>query len=298
MKKILLTGVSGYLGSNLLEKINKKNYLILGVDKKISNHRFKNYKFLKSDLRNLKLPNSFKPDVIIHLGSLNSEKFYRKETFNSYDIDINSTLKICKIASKYKVKNLIFASSEWVYGDNNRLKSLNEKININRNLLSSFYALSKIICEDLIKIFYKNKLISNYIILRLGIFYGERKKPNSAVEGIFKDIKEDKKVIVNSSLNSSRKFIHVEDVSDAIIKSINIKKPYTINIAGNRLVSLRQIMDYSSKIINKKYYAQSLNKKNFVSRNISNKISKNVLNWQPKIDLYNGLIRLKKYLNV
>lgn len=297
MKKILLTGVSGYLGSNLLNKINKKKFIVLGVDKKKSNHKYKNYQFLKSDLKSLELPNSFKPDIIIHLGSLNSEKFYRNDTFNSYNMDISSTIKVCEIASKYNVKNLIFASSEWVYGDHNKKKLLLENRYINNNLLLSFYALSKIICEDLIKIFYRNKLIKNYIILRLGIFYGERKKPNSAVEGIFRDIKDGKKVIVNSSINSSRKFLHVNDVSNSIIKSINIKKPYTINIGGEELISLKQIMKCSSKILNKKYLAYSLNKK-FISRNISTKLSKNILKWKPDVNLYDGLKKIKKYLNI
>jgi UDP-glucose 4-epimerase len=291
MAKILITGTSGYLGSNLINKLSHKKYNILGIDKK-KNLNNKHVKFLQTDIRKLKIPKSFYPDVIIHVGSLNSEKFYKKNAIGSYNLDINSTLKILEIASAYKVKNLIFASSEWVYGDHNKYKILKENTLIDKNSIKSFYALSKIISEDLIKIFYENKLIKNYIILRLGIFYGKREKPNSAVEGIFNDIKNNKEVIINGSLKSSRKFIYVDDISQAIIKCINLKKPHTLNIAGTSLISLKEIIKNSAKVLKKDYLVKNYNKNNLVIRNISNKLSKKILRWHPEIGFYKGLKKL------
>jgi nucleoside-diphosphate-sugar epimerase len=290
--KILITGTSGYLGGNLVNKLSHKNYNILGVDKKKNLNNIKNSKFLKTDIRKLKIPKSFYPDVIIHVGSLNSEKFYKKNPIGSYNLDINSTLKVLEIASAYKVKNLIFASSEWVYGDHNKYKILRENTLIEKSAIKSFYALSKIISEDLIKIFYENKLIKNYIILRLGIFYGKRKKPNSAVEGIFNDIKNNKEVIINGSLKSSRKFIHVDDISQAIIKSINLKKPHTLNIAGTSLISLKEIIKNSATILKKNYLVKNYNKNNLVVRNVSNKLSKKILRWHAEIGFFKGLKKL------
>jgi UDP-glucose 4-epimerase len=292
MQKILITGTSGYLGSNLINKLSHKKYNILGVDKKKNLNGNKHVKFLQTDIRKLKIPNSFYPDVIIHVGSLNSEKFYKKNPIGSYKLDINSTLKILEIAAAYKVKNLIFASSEWVYGDHNKYKILKENMLIDKNTIKSFYALSKIISEDLIKIFYENKLIKNYIILRLGIFYGKRKKPNSAVEGIFNDIKNNKEVIINGSLKSSRKFIHVDDISKAIIKSINLKKPHTLNIAGTSLISLKQIIKNSANVLKKIYLVKNYNKNNLVVRNVSNKLSKKILRWHAEIGFFKGLKKL------
>jgi len=292
MMKILITGTSGYLGGNLINKLSHKNYNILGVDKKKNLNNIKNGKFLKTDIRKLTIPKSFYPDVIIHVGSLNSEKFYKKNPIGSYNLDINSTLKVLEIASAYKVKNLIFASSEWVYGDHNKYKILKENMLIDKNTIKSFYALSKIISEDLIKIFYENKLIKNYIILRLGIFYGKRKKPNSAVEGIFNDIKNNKEVIINGSLKSSRKFIHVDDISQAIIKSINLKKPHTLNIAGTSLISLKEIIKNSATILKKNYLVKNYNKNNLVVRNVSNKLSKKILRWHAEIGFFKGLKKL------
>lgn len=292
MMKILITGTSGYLGGNLVNKLSHKNYNILGVDKKKNLNNIKNSKFLKTDIRKLKIPKSFYPDVIIHVGSLNSEKFYKKNPIGSYNLDINSTLKVLEIASAYKVKNLIFASSEWVYGDHNKYKILRENTLIEKSAIKSFYALSKIISEDLIKIFYENKLIKNYIILRLGIFYGKRKKPNSAVEGIFNDIKNNKEVIINGSLKSSRKFIHVDDISQAIIKSINLKKPHTLNIAGTSLISLKEIIKNSATILKKNYLVKNYNKNNLVVRNVSNKLSKKILRWHAEIGFFKGLKKL------
>lgn len=292
MQKILITGTSGYLGSNLINKLSHKKYNILGVDKKKNLNNNKHVKFLQTDIRKLKIPKSFFPDVIIHAGSLNSEKFYKKNPIGSYNLDINSTLKILEIASAYKVKNLIFASSEWVYGDHNKYKILKENTLIEKSAIKSFYALSKIISEDLIKIFYENKLIKNYIILRLGIFYGKRKKPNSAVEGIFNDIKNNKEVIINGSLKSSRKFIHVDDISQAIIKSINIKKPYTLNIVGTSLISLKEIIKNSATILKKNYLVKNYNKSNLVVRNVSNKLSKKILRWHAEIGFFKGLKKL------
>jgi len=290
MKTILVTGASGFLGSNLISYLLDKNYYVIGVDKKKNFLINKKFYFINSSLDNLHI-NKRKIDIIIHLAAFSGEKFFLDNPVIKIVEEIKSLNNIINIAKKNNVKNFIFSSSEWVYGDYFKKKIFEKDFYKDCNI-SSYYSLSKRFAEDIIRIQYKKKILNNYAILRLGIIYGKREYANSAVEGIFNDIKNNKKVIINGSLKSSRKFIYVDDISKAIIKSINLKKPHTLNIAGTSLISLKQIIKNSANVLKKNYLVKNYNKNNLVVRNVSNKLSKKILRWHAEIGFFKGLKKL------
>lgn len=289
-KNILITGSSGFVGSFLKKKLTKNNFVI-GLDFLKDEYKNKNYKFFKVNINNdltSKL-NKFKIDTVIHLAAVSKDKLFREDIKNSYENNIISTLNIIKFAQIKNISNFIFASSEWVYGDHNKNKLLNENTYINRSKIKSGYGISKLICEDLIINSFNSNLIKNYVILRFGIIYGPRPQPASVVEGLIKEILKDDKIIINGSAKTSRKFIYINDLVNGITKAINLKKPVILNLGHTDLVSIKQII----KIINnnfrfnKKYIVQ--NPSQPVIRNVSNNLAKKILKWKPRYNIQKGI---------
>ena len=168
MKNIILTGACGFVGSFLKKELIKKNYFVIGVDKIKDNFSNPKYKFIKFNLDNANLDKKFnkiKIDFIIHLSAISTEKLFNLDPKKSFSSNIHSTLNLLDFASKKKVDNFIFASSEWIYGNDNGNKKLDENLIINRNKIISSYGISKLIGEDLIINFYKkviDKIIDNF----------------------------------------------------------------------------------------------------------------------------------------
>ena len=155
------------------------------------------------------------------------------------------------------------------------------------------YALTKIIGE---KMLLKSSSFFKTIILRFGIIYGERKSNWSAVESIFNNVKN-KKIINIGSLRTSRRFIHVKDICEGIIKSIKLKKFNVINLQGAELITLKKIISISKSILKKKFLVTESNKKNPSVRNISSYSSNKKINFRPKISLKEGLTNLNNFFN-
>lgn len=130
MKKILVTGGLGYIGSHTSVLLLQSGYEVVIMDnlsnskievvdkiKKITN---KDFKFYKEDLRNEKvLDDIFKKeniDAVIHFAGLKAVGESVKKPLLYYQNNLDSTLTLCKIMNKYNVKKLVFSSSATVYG--------------------------------------------------------------------------------------------------------------------------------------------------------------------------------------
>tara|TARA_X000000950_G_scaffold288808_1_gene407545 strand:+ start:2770 stop:3678 length:909 start_codon:yes stop_codon:yes gene_type:complete len=293
-KNILITGASSFVAKNLIKNFNKKNYLLTLSDIK-TDHKSKN--FIISDLNKLKINHikSKKVDHIIHLGAVSTAQNFANNIKKSYETNILSILNILEIAKAKKSKTIIFASSEWVYGQKtNRSQKENDIVDV--ETLGSSYALSKRVGEDFLK-YYCTLYNIKLIILRFGIIYGNKDVNLCAVESIFKSLKDNNNEITVGSLKSSRRFIHVSDICAAIFKSLKLETNQVLNISGDEIISMKDIIEISSQILKIKPNIIEQDKNNISVRNPSNSKAKKILGWKPKMTLKKGLISFNKYLD-
>src|SRR5262249_8241749 len=144
----------------------------------------------------------------------------------------------------------IFASSEWVYGDWKDASIVKDEDSlIDVQALNSEYALSKLVSEVNLRQKYQYGFC-DVAILRFGIIYGPREKNWSAVESVFNAVKTQDEVTVGS-LKTGRCFIHVDDIVVGIIASLGLKGFNVINLEGEGLITLGQIIETSKKILGK-----------------------------------------------
>jgi len=110
---ILITGSESFLAKHLKKILKTKKIKFTGVDNIKSKDSIK-YDILKKDFDKV-IPKGTK--TIIHLAAISSTNDFKKNPKKAFDININGTFNLIRAASKKKVKKIIFASSEWVYGE-------------------------------------------------------------------------------------------------------------------------------------------------------------------------------------
>ena len=240
MKKILITGCGGYIGTELVKKLLKsKKYFLIGID----NNYFQNsvikktkynkkFKFIKTDIRNLNNNHFKEVDTIVHLAAVSNDPIGNKFTSATKSINEKATKKIIKIAKKEGVKNFIFLSSCSVYGFSKKI--CNE--NSNTKPLTA-YSKSKIFAEKVLK----NLCEKNFkgISLRLATACGYSNNPR--IDLVLNDFIYSglvyKKILLNSTGNALRPLIDVKDIVSSISwvieNNIKIKKSFTVFNVGN-----------------------------------------------------------------
>lgn len=285
--KIFVTGCKGFVGHYLEIECKKRNIEFYGVDifKEVSVTNTYNCCNIGNKLIAKYIPDNC--DAVVHLAAISNDKSCESDLRKCYETNIIGTINLLEAARQKKVKNFIFASTEWVYDSFKDKETKTEKSFIDVTKLTSNYAMSKLLCENILRSRYIGWSL-NMTILRFGIIYGARKSGSSAVESIFNQVKKQDKVEVDS-LGTGRCFVHVRDIVDGIIKSIPLQNFNIINLEYDKLITLKDIITTSEKILNKKVKIIERNKKNKNIRIVSNNKAKKLLKWKPNYDIEKGL---------
>lgn len=254
MKKALITGGAGFIGSNLARYLIEKDFQVTILDN-FSSGREENIKeikdkinLLKLDVRNLEsIKKSVEEvDYIFHLAALVSVPESVKREKETFEINTGGTKNIVELARRRNVKKIVFPSSAAVYGDLPGLpKSENSEL-----APKSPYAKSKIKSEEVLKDA-SEKYGIDTASLRFFNVYGPRQDPNSdyaAVIPIFiKRALQNKDLIIYGDGNQTRDFIYVKDVCRAFIKTLSKNTNGEIfNIASGSETSINKL---ANKII-------------------------------------------------
>ena len=293
--KILITGANSFVGKNLILKLKKKHKLFLTDKTKSSSRNKIIIKDLNQlDYRDIKSKNI---DKIIHLGAISTTNLFKMKPKDSFKTNVLSLVNLVDLAKKLNVKTIVFASSEWVYGQSNQ-KFQNEETNIMPENLESDYALSKKMGEDFLRYFSKKNGF-NVVILRFGIIYGEKVTNLCAIESIVKNLVSSKNIkeVIIGSKRTGRRFIHVRDIVSAIqkITEIKIKKNIIFNVAGSKMITMEDIVKKSSILLNRKIKIIEKNSLKFNIRNPISKKFKKFAGWKDKVTLDRGLKLLINY---
>ena len=302
-KKILVTGGLGFIGSNLIELLLKKNYQVINIDKISYSSNFynllefkkdKNYKFFKCDLNNLKklnfLINKYKPICIFNLAAEthvdrsidNPKNFIKSNIFGVYN------LLECfkKYSKKYPKSRLIHISTDEVYGD--VLKGRADEKQLYKP--SSPYAASKAASDHLAYSYFKTYNIP-VIITNCSNNYGPKQHPEKLIPKLIYNIINNKNLPIYGNGENSREWIYVKDHCEALIKVFKKGRVGEFyNIGSNKNLNNILISKLLIKIAKKKIKIGSNVRIKYVKDRPghdvryalnSNKIMKE-LKWKPK----------------
>jgi len=292
--KILITGSESFVGKELIAKCKECKIQVIGIDSVKPENP--NYEFYQKDIRSDQIGDLIPSDIdaIVHLAALSRDQDCIGKSYDCFDINVMGTLNLINSAFKKNVKQFIFASSEWVYNDFKMDEEKDEDSFIDITKHTSEYALSKLVSESNLRQQYERQL-NSVTILRFGIIYGPRKNNWSAVESIFSQVKKHEEITINSKRNG-RRFVHVSDICNGIIKSVGLKGFNIINLTGDSVITIKDLIDESEKILSKKISVIEKNPNEIDVRNPSNKKAKEIIDWSPKLTLSKGLKTVLEYV--
>ena len=265
MKRIIITGCSGFIGSQLSNEMIKK-YKVIGIDdlssgKKSRNPSSKNFSFIKGRCEDKKILNKIKGKIhfIYHLAGQSSGEKSFYDPLIDLKQNLETTVNLLEFAIKKNCKRFIFTSSMSVYGNSKKIK-VKEKDPCNPE---SFYGLSKQASENYIKKFKVKGL--NYTIFRVFNVFGKNQEFNNFYQGMIRiylsNIILNGRLVVKGSLNRYRDFIDIETVTNILKKTPNIKntKNQIINLGSGKSTYIRDLIKIFKKNIKKpfKVYRQN-----------------------------------------
>jgi dTDP-glucose 4,6-dehydratase len=306
MKKVIVTGGLGFIGSNLIKILNKKKFFVINIDKvsyasnkKNIPNNIQNYRFYKENINNrnfiIKILNKYQPSLIFNLAA---------ETHVDKSIDgpksfINSNIlgvfNLLEAIRKYKKKiKLINVSTDEVYGDINKLGSKEN----DAYYPSSPYSASKASGDLLIKSYIRTYNLPA-IITHCCNNYGTNQYPEKLIPTIIYKIIRNEPIPIYGRGKNIREWMHVKDHCHALIKiAMKGKVGESYNIGSGIKMQNLEIM---KKIISifKENNINEKNKINFIfvkdrpghdfRYSLNSSKLKKELKWKCKINFNEGL---------
>jgi nucleoside-diphosphate-sugar epimerase len=303
-KKILITGGTGFIGSNISRYLVNKGHKVTVFDNNFrgKSSRVKDIinkiKYIKGDIRDRELVfKSFKKiDVVIHLAFINGTKFFYEKPVDVLEIATKGIINTIDSCVKNKIKEVYIASSSEVYQTPNRVPTDEKEMLKIPDIHNPRYSYGggKILAE-LMGINYGKKYFKKMIIFRPHNVYGyDMGNEHVIPEFIQKISKENSKLMklkINGTGQEIRSFIHIDDFVDGFGLIFSKGKHMEIyNIGTQNKIKILNLAKLIGKKLNKKIIIKGKNNygggTNIRCPNIS-KIKK--LGFKEKISLNNGL---------
>jgi UDP-N-acetylglucosamine 4-epimerase len=238
-KTWLITGVAGFIGSNLLHELLKLNQTVVGADNfstgsqlnlndieaLVTKKQWDHFVFHKGDISRAKFCQSICKDVdyVLHQAALGSVPRSLKDPIKTNNSNVTGFLNMLVAARDSNIKNFVYAASSSTYGDHKALPKREDRIG---NPLSP-YAVTKYVNELYADIFFKSYDF-NSIGLRYFNVFGKRQSPNGAYAAVIPKwlslIESNQPIKINGDGSTSRDFCYVDNAVQA-----NILAACTIN---------------------------------------------------------------------
>ena len=248
VKKVLVIGGSGFLGSNVVDELIKKKINVTVLDKKKPHIENRYLNFIQSDIANEKIiQNQIKKNKYIYyfadIADINEGKI---NPLNTIDNNIINLAKILKACGKFKINNFIYGSSLYVY-----------------SVSGSFYRASKQIAEILIKEFAKNYNFK-YHFFRYGSLYGKRSQEWNGINKFISQILKNNSITYSGTGQEIREYVNVSDASKMTVETSlrDRNKIGTYIVSGTQQYTVDQLFNILFEIAGKKKKSKIF-KKNF-----------------------------------
>jgi UDP-N-acetylglucosamine/UDP-N-acetylgalactosamine 4-epimerase len=231
-KTWLITGVAGFIGSNLLEALLRLNQIVVGLDNfstgyqrnldevqaLVTPEQWSRFSFIKGDIRNLEDCQyaCAGVDYVLHEAALGSVPRSIEDPIATNGVNVSGFLNIFLASREANVKRIVYAASSSTYGDNPSLPKIEDKI----GKPLSPYAVTKLVNELYADVFSRVYGLES-VGLRYFNVFGRRQDPNGAYAAVIPkwivSMIQGQKIYINGDGETSRDFCYVQNVVQANI---------------------------------------------------------------------------------
>lgn len=303
MKKILVTGGAGFIGSNLIESLLDRGYQVVCLDNLLTGSTkniegfldHDNFEFVEGDILDYELLSKLTNGVfaISHQAALGSVPRSIKDPITSNRVNIEGTLNVFKTSVDHKIERVVYAASSSTYGDSVELP---KKEDIIGKPLSP-YAITKFVNELYADVFHRVYGL-NTIGLRYFNVFGPNQDSNGAYAAVIplfiKAIISGQSPMINGDGNHSRDFTFVANAVQANI--LALEAPLSCyneiyNIACGQRTTLNELVEYINKIVGTHIHPKHQSKREGDIEHSLADISKakEQLGYDPQYDVDKGL---------
>ena len=315
MKKALVLGSSGFIGSNLIKRLQKEGYYVMGVD--IKNPEFTDAKaneFILADLRDpthvsLVIPEDI--DICLNVAALMGGAGFIFTGENDADIFYSNAminLNVANVATKKKVKKLFFSSSACATNQDYQKTEKANKIKESHAYPAnpdSEYGWEKLMAERLYQT-YRDQYGVDIRIARFhniygenSTFYGGKEKAPAAICRKVAMAPDGGSIDIWGSGNQMRSFLYIDDCLDAVLKLMDdpCRHPGPINIGSEYAISINDLAKLIIDISGKDVSINNIEGPTGVAgRTSDNTLIRTALKWEPKVELHVGLKKLYTWI--
>ena len=305
MKKIVITGAAGFIGSNLVDRLINEGFFVFGIDNLITGsldnlshlNTNNNFDFINHDVTKY-IDIKDKIDYVFHFASPASPIDYLEYPIQTLKANAIGGHNALGLAKKNKAKFILASTSE-VYGDPLEHPQKESYFgNVNPIGPRSIYDEAKRFIESMTisyHIYHKLKVS----IVRIFNTYGPRMKINDGrvLPSFIKQAALNKDLTINGDGNQTRSFCYIDDLIDGIVLLMNSGYTYPINIGNDDEITINDVASILISILNSesKIIYNQLPEDDPLKRKPDLTLAKKILNWSPKISKEDGFEMLIEY---
>lgn len=234
MRKVLITGVAGFIGYHLAKRLIAENIFVIGIDNmndyysvELKKDRLKNigerdnFLFIEASIENMDVLEDcfkdYKPDIVINLAAQAGVRYSIENPKAYIDSNIIGFFNMLECCRRYPVKHLIFASSSSVYGANKKVPySTKDKVDTPVSLYAATKKTDELLAYSYSKL-YKIKTTG----LRFFTVYGPFGRPDMAYFSFTDKIMNDKSIQIFNNGDMYRDFTYIDDIIEGIVRLLD-----------------------------------------------------------------------------
>ncbi len=303
---IVITGGSGFVGSYLCEKLINDGHEIIVVDNLLTgtteniNHLMhnENFSFIEHDVQN-HIEIESKVDYVLHFASAASPKAYTEHPVNTLKAGSVGTINTLGLAKKHAAEYLLASTSE-VYGDPLVSPQTEEYWgNVNPNGERSMYDEAKRFAEAAVATYSRSYDLKTKIV-RIFNTYGPRMQLNDGrvVTNFIVQALKNENITIYGDGSQTRSFSYVEDTVEGIISLMNSSEYDVFNIGNPNEITVGQLAEKIIELTDSTSEIKYLELPNDDPKQRKPDITKakTKLNWEPKVNLEDGLTKTIKWV--
>jgi UDP-glucuronate decarboxylase len=303
MKRILVTGGSGFIGSHLCKCLVDEGNYVMCLDNNFTGSMENiqsllgnpNFEFIRHDIV---LPIYLEVDQIYHLACPASPKAYQYNPIKTIKTNVMGTINALGIAKRTKARILLTSTSE-IYGDP-KISPQSEEYwgNVNPIGIRSCYDEGKRIAETLMMEYHRNNNV-DIRIARIFNTYGPNMDKNDGrvVSNFIMQCLNNEDITIYGDGSQTRSFCYVDDTVDGLIKLMNGISIGPINIGNPNEMTIKELAEKLLTMIDTKSVIiyKDLPSDDPMQRRPNIDKARDLLKWEPKIDLNEGLLKTINY---
>lgn len=275
MRRLLVTGGAGFIGSHLCQRLISQGHHVVCLDnfdtfydpaiKRRNLEEIKatngsgEFQVVEGDIRDTGLVedlfrrSSF--DLVIHLAARAGVRPSIEQPVLYHEVNVMGTLNLLEACRGFGVKNLIFGSSSSVYGTNSTIPFTEED---RLEAMISPYAVTKWIGEVFCYTYHRLYDL-NVSCLRFFTVYGPRQRPEMAIYKFTRLIQRGEQVPVYGDGTSRRDYTYIDDIIEGIMGAVRNLRGYAIfNLGESQTIPLRELVVLIEKALGKKAEVEEL----------------------------------------